>query len=376
MAAAQGVLDARVAAVKRGDRAAFLGTVDPMAPAAYREAQGRLLEGLHSLPLEHYALEARTADTGDLSAGLSARYSGAKVFLPETRERMRFTGYDAIDDVESLWLTFVERHGRWYVASDHDLDDVGLYSNVGVWDFGPVVVRPTAHFLALGHPDQANRLAALTSIGEEAMAILHSRWPLQWSEKIPMVLPGTTAELGAIIQSTVDLDKFVAFTAYSDTRDTGYTNTAARIYIQDKQLSRFGHDFQLQTLVHELDHAAVAPIGGPAIPAWVHEGVADWVGTGASLTEHRPKSSDGKLPRDYEFVAGSSPSITTSYAESRSAISYLARRSGKDAPARLVQALGAVNAAAGNADYWVDASLRRLFGFGFAEFQASWAAGK
>ena len=185
------------------------------------------------------------------------------------------------------------RNGRWYVASDRDLDDLGLYSNVGLWNFGPVVVHATPHFLALSHPADGNRLDAPAAIGAQAMNDLHARWPLAWSERIPMVLPGSVAELAAIIQSTVDLDKFVAFTAYSDTRDTGYANTAARIYIQDKALSQFGHDFQLDTLVHELDHAAVATFGGPAIPSWVHEGVADWVGTGTSLTEHKPRGSDG-----------------------------------------------------------------------------------
>jgi hypothetical protein len=361
--------------VRSGDKEAFLATVDPKASAAFRDAQGRLLDGLHSLPLEHYALQARLADSGDLGGGLVDRY-GAPVFLPETRESMRFTGYDATDDVESLWLTFVQRGATWYVANDTDLEALGLYSNVGLWDFGPVVVHTTAHYLALSHPAQAGRLDALTSIGEQAMAQLHARWPVPWSEKIPMILPGTLAELGAIIQSTVDLDKFVAFTAYSDLRDTGYANTAARIYIQDKELSQFGRDFQLQTLVHELNHAAVATFGGPAIPSWVHEGVADWVGHGVSLTERKPKGSDGKLPRDDEFVAGSSSSIAMAYDESRSAISFLARRAGRDAPAKFVQALGAVNVAAGNTDYWVDASLRRLFGFGLADLQAGWAAGR
>ena len=376
LVAVQKVLDARVAAVRSGDKAAFLATVDPQARGSFKDAEGKLLDGLHSLPLDHYALEARLTDNGDLGGGLSARYGGAKVFVPETRESMRFSGYDTVDDVESLWLTFVERDDKWYVASDTDLEGLGLDSNVGLWNFGPVVVHPTAHFLALSHPAQANRLDALTAIGEQAMAKLDSRWPIPWSEKIPMILPGSLGELGAIIQSTFDLEQFVAFTAYSDIRDTGYANTAARIYIQDKQLSQFDRDFQLETLVHELNHAAVAPFAGPEIPSWVHEGVADWIGHGATLTEHKPKGSDGKLPRDDEFEAGSGSAIQMAYDESRSAISYLARRAGRDAPAKFIQALGAVTVAAGNSDYWVDASLRRLFGFGLADLQAGWAAGR
>ncbi|MBV9254540.1 MAG: hypothetical protein JO054_09935 [Actinobacteria bacterium] len=376
LSAVQGVLDRRVAAVRAGDKEAFLATVDPAASAAFKDAQGKLLDGLHSLPLDHYALEARLADNGDLSGGLSSKYGGAKVFLPETREHMRFAGYDTVDDVESVWLTFVERGGQWYVANDRDAEGLGLYSDVGLWNFGPVVVHPTAHFLALSHPAQANRLDALTAIGEQAMTRLHARWPIPWSEKIPMVLPGSLTELGAIIQSTFDLDQFVAFTAYSDVRDDGYANTASRIYIQDKQLSQYDRDFQLETLVHELNHAAVATYAGPEIPSWVHEGVADWVGQGSSLTERKPKGSDGKLPRDDEFEAGSGSAITMAYDESRSAISYLARRAGRDAPAKFIQDLGSVTVAAGNSDYWVDASLRRLFGFGLADLEAGWAAGR
>jgi len=375
LAAVQRVLDARVAAVRSGDRNAFLATVDPQAPQSFKDSQAQLLDGLHSLPLDVFRLEAREQDTGDLSTGLSARYSGAPVFLPETRQVMRLTGFDQSDDVESLWLTFVQRAGRWYVASSTDLESVGLHSSVGLWDFGPVVVHPTPHFLAMSHPADANRLDALATIGAQAMSDLHARWPLPWSERIPMVLPGSVTELAAIIQSTVDLSKFVAFTAYSDIRDDGYANTAARIYIQDTTLSQYPTTYQLRTLVHELDHAAVAPIGGPIIPSWVHEGVADWVGTGALPTEHKPTGSDGVLPRDDEFGAGSATSIQMAYAESRSAISYLARRSGHDAPARLIQALGQLRVTAGDSAYWVDEVMRRLFGVGFAEFEAAWAAG-
>jgi hypothetical protein len=145
------------------------------------------------------------------------------------------------------------------------------------------------------------------------------------------------------------------------------------VYVQDRNLSRYNRDFQLSTLTHELDHAAVAPIASPNIPAWVHEGLADWVATGQSTGEGKPRGSDGLLPRDYQFTTGSSAEIVRSYAESRSAISYLASRFGVGAPSRFIKALGDLGTAAGSVDHNVDATLRRLFNISFEQFQAGWA---
>ena len=123
---AQALLDVRVAALSAGDRDAFLATVDPQAPKSFLDAQSRSFDGLHSLPLAGYALEARLDDSGDLGGKLSADYGGAKTFLPETRQRMRFRDYDDRDAVDSLWLTFVQRDGKWFVGGDNDLSALGI----------------------------------------------------------------------------------------------------------------------------------------------------------------------------------------------------------------------------------------------------------
>ena len=143
-----------------------------------------------------------------------------------------------------------------------------------------------------------------------------------------------------LLQSTIDLDKFVAFVSYGVVRDTGWETTAARVYIQDQNLSSYGRDYQVQTLTHELVHAAVAPIAGPFIRACIHEGLAEWEAYGQQVG--KPGSIGGfkTLPRDYQFSTGSSPSIVVAYAACQSAITALARRSGKGAPTALIAALG------------------------------------
>jgi hypothetical protein len=366
------VLDTRAGAVRSGNRDAWMATVDPQASGAFREAQSRSFDGLRSLPLVSFTLTARTDDSGDFGPALAARYGAAPVFVPETRQRLRFTDFDTTDEVDSLWLTFVQRGDRWYVAADRDMEPFGLDTARGLWDFGTVQAQPTAHFLVLSHPEQAVRARALAGIAEEAIATLGQRWHQPWDGRIPLVLPASVEELQDLLQSTIDLTKFVAFVSYGSVREGGWTPTAGRIYIQDRNLSRYGHAFQVETLVHELDHAAVAPLAGPFIPAWVHEGVADWVATGQRLNETRPAKANDTMPRDYEFVIGSQEDIVKAYGSARSAIGVLARAKGPDMPGAFIKAIGDVKVAPGSMDYQTDAALRRAAGMGVADLEALW----
>jgi hypothetical protein len=370
--AVQPVLDARAAALRNGDREAWLATVDPAAPASFRAAQTRQFDGLRQLPLAEFSLQARVDDRGDLGPAVAARYR-TRVFLPETRQVHRFAGYDDRQAVDRLWLTFVERGGRWYVGGDDDLEAVGLDTARGLWDLGRVATLDTDHFLVVHHPEQADRAAALAAIAEEAAAVLDARWDRPWSRRIPLVLPGSVEELEELLQSTIDLDNYVAFVSYEALRDDGFVATAPRIYVQDRNLSRYGRAFQVETIVHELVHAASVPLAGPFVPAWVHEGVADWVATGRPAGLRPPAGTDGRLPRDYEFVTGSRDAIVRSYAESRSATSFLADRHGSRAPADLFAAAGAPKVAAGSVDHHVDQAVRRVAGQPFAEFEPAWA---
>jgi hypothetical protein len=370
----QAVLDARVAALASGDRDAWLATVDPNAPSAFRDAQGNLFDGLRSLPLESYSLVARTEDTGDLAkgAGTDAKY-GAPTQLPETRQRMRIRGFDDRDAIDSLFLTYVDRGGQWKVAGDGDVADLGLDTARGLWDAGPVETLAGPHLLTIFHPAQVDRAKALAAIAEDAVTALRQRWDHPWSERIPLILPADTGELERLLQSTVDLDKFLAFVSYGAVRDEGWAATAPRIYIQDQNLSGYGRAFQVETLTHELSHAAGAPLAGPFLPTWVHEGVADWVATGRPTKEKKPAGSDGVLPRDHEFSTGSQVAIVRAYRESRSAISYLSARAGLTGPTAVFEEVGAAKVEPGSVDFHVDAALRHVAGLGLDDLQRGWA---
>ena len=367
----QELLDRREAAVTSGDENAFLATVDPQASAAFREAQRTLFAGLRSVPLEKYELEARTDDTGDLGPAAAAAYPGATVSLPETRQVMRVRGYDQSDAIDSLWLTYVQRDRQWYVGGDSDVADIGLETARGVWDGGPVATVTSERFIVLTHPGHEARARAILGAAEQAAARLDTVWDRPWSKRIPIVLPASIEELERILQTSLDLNKFVAFVGYGSLRDDGFENTAPRMYIQDRNLSRYPAAAQVETLVHELAHAAHVPLNGPFIPYWVHEGVADWLANGRPTGERRA-GGDASLPRDHEFAAGSSASILRAYREARSAVSTLSRVSGVPAVAGLFADLGAVRVEAGDSDYHVDAALRRVVGYGVPDLEARW----
>lgn len=366
LAAVNALLDRRERAVAEGDRAAWMATVDPDAPQAFRDAQGRQFDGLRSVPIERFALVARD-DQGDLAPERDR-------FLPETRMTYRFAGFDDRDAVDLLWLTYVQKGDRWFVASDTDVSDLGLDTARNLWDTGPVETSTTEHFLVLFHPAQRERALALAGIAEDAAATLARVWDRPWLGRIPLVLPGSVDELEVLLQSTIDLDKFVAFVSYGTDRDEAWAATAPRVYIQDRNLSAYGREYQVETLVHELAHAAGAALSGPFVPAWVHEGVADWLATGRRTDERKPRGSDGVLPRDHEFVSGPQAAIVRSYAESRSAVSWLAATKGAGAPSALFAALGGPKSAPGNVDHHVDQALRSTAGIGLADLQAGWAS--
>lgn len=371
-----GVLDEREAAVRAGDVDRWMATVDPRASAERLAAERRAFEGWASVPLGRFSLHIDDEDLVDLAAGdplaLADRYQAGEVSIPVVERRHQLEGFDDRDAVDYLFWTFVQRDGRWFVAGDDDLRHLGLDSATTLWELGPVVTRATDHFLFVSRPAQAGRAAALAEIAEEAHEILSDRWDRPWSGRLPVILPSSIPELEEILQSTFDLSSFVAFVLYDAVRDDGYRTTAPRIYIQDTNLSRHSRSFQLDTLVHELVHAAAAAASGPRVDVWLHEGLAEWVTEGRPAASGAPSGSDGRLPEAWEFRIGGSTAINTAYQEATSMVTHLAGID-PEAPVELFFRLGARQLTPGTDRQNASVVLRRLVGMTIDELEADWS---
>lgn len=373
------LLDRRAAAVRGRDREAFLATVDPEASEAFRARQGRLFDGLATVPLDAYRLELASEDVHDLSAAVPAerRREADEVRLPAVEEHLRITGVDGVDAVHDLWLTFARRDDRWYVHADEDVADLGLLTQRNLWDFGPVTFTESSRVAVVSAPDGAERAEALLEITEEAVGRL--RGGLDWAvpPKVLVVLPSSADQLEEILQTNFDLSNFVAFaTADVDRSDRagGWAWTSPRVYAQEDNLARHGRDFQVETLHHELVHVAAFDRAGPHVPNWLHEGHADYLALGRPGS--RPvEGSDGTLPLDHQFVTGDRSSILRSYRESTSAVAFLAEAVGPTAPSELFERLGAVRVEPGTWEHHLDRALEDVYGSGTEAFESDWAGG-
>ncbi|MBA2608190.1 MAG: hypothetical protein H0U92_04590 [Actinobacteria bacterium] len=354
------LLTARAKAEVASDRAAFADTIDPQAPAAFRDAQLKSFDGLTSLPVQSLSYDVRVDLIGDLTRAVSrSEYGGATVYLPQTIRALQFTLDADAPGLDDMWWTYVQRDGKWYVGGNDDVTDLGLEPTESMWDLAPVVTLQTPHVMLIVHPENRDRGQALAASAENALRTIAQRWTLPWPGRLVGFVPSSPDELATIIQATIDVKKFVAFISYAFDPES-LRATVPRLYVQDTNLSRYGTAQQTETLVHEFVHAAGAAYTGPYTPAWAQEGLADWIATGLPKPEAPTPQLNDTPPRNDQFGAGSQTDIVRAYRDSKSLVAELAVLKGKAAPFDFFKAMGADIVRPGNSDYVVDKSLAVL----------------
>ena len=377
--AVQQLLQKRAAAVISGDKRAFDATMS-FAPTAFRTNNDTWFSRMRALPLGSYSLSFDPNGYQDLADALSTRPAGDEVHVATVLEQIALTPYDATPSSEDLYLTVVRRGSTWSIASDTDLETIGLLSFRNVWDFAPVGQIARAGVLVLYQGDRATAQKILTAtVG--AIAYDKRRWPLQWPGRIVEIIPRSTSELSRILQTTFDLGPFVAFTASSESRPNAeYRLTGNRVYVQPATFFNTPAAYQQDTLSHELLHVATRGNAGEFTPAWMDEGDAQVFGQRQqpALVVLRARVANhtftGLLPEDFEFSLGSDDDIHDSYEEASSFVLYLNSRFGKNAGANLYRALGNESPVSfGTARYHLDHACRAAFGVGFADLERAWA---
>jgi hypothetical protein len=374
----QALLDMRAEAMRGGDREAFLATVDRFNPTFLRR-QSLLFDGFQRLGLSGYRLDLSFRLWPELTTDREvARYgASAEPTVLHVEERYSLGPYDEQPAIEDLFLTFVQRPGGWRIASDTDLDDLTLFSGRKLWEFEPVVARESEHFLYISHRSLLGAAGTVLRAAEEALDTVAEDWPLPWSEKVVILAPSTTSELGRLIQATFDLDVFVAFAASGVDRTRDWDLVGHRILFNWPRFSQYDEVTRQSVLTHELLHVATREYSGPVVPIFVEEGVAEWITGHDSATVLAGRVQNGLfdrlLPLDHEFISGSDAVILSAYQESSAAVRYAAEQFGEEAIARFYRELGSERRSSGTWRYHVDRAMGAAFGIGFEEFQRRWA---
>ena len=344
--AVRALLRQRAAAVLAHDRERLLDTIDPAA-AALRARQARLLDALRDVPLSGWTYSLDPSHAQPPSRGLDRRYG--TWWAPDVSLHYALAGFDAAPTERQQGLTFVRRAGRWYLAADDDFRS--HRTAYELWDGGSVVVARGASTLVLAHPDNGELVELLLRETDAAVPRVTAVWGQRWAQRVVLVVPASEAELRRLLPDLGDLSQIAALaTAELTHRGSGYHSVGDRVLIDPPNFARLGSLGRRVVLAHEVTHVASREATGPAVPTWLVEGLADYVGyhglgvplstsAGELGAEVRAGQLPARLPADQAF-AGNDPALAQVYEQSWLAVVLLARTYGEPALLRLYRTVG------------------------------------
>ena len=349
VAAAVRLMQTRTRAVQGRDKAAWMATVDdPRSP--FGVGQARMFDNLMALPDEGFTYDA-PAPAAPLSAG-RARAVGPGAWVGQTQGHYELAGYDRSPRTFSVAFTFVLRPGGWRISADSD----GVTTRQ-VWDLPGMTVVRGATSLVIGN-DSSARLRSFRDEADAGVVRVTAVWGPDWSSRVVLLAPATEEQFAALLHRTGDkgLDQLAAVTVGSTL--AGTSAGGDRVVINPLTYGDLGPSGRRVVVTHELTHVAARSSTTRAVPLWLSEGLADYVGysgldlprariAAPFLDRVRTAAARRRLPTDADFDPGRAQ-IAPAYAAAWLACVRLADRYGQG---RLVAfyraAAGAPAAAAG-----------------------------
>ncbi|WP_370591140.1 peptidase MA family metallohydrolase [Saccharopolyspora montiporae] len=374
-AAVRAVLDQRAQAVRQRDEAAFLASVDPAAPAEFREGQRRLYRNLAMVPFAawDYRVDGRSVVDVPETAG------AAETWSPRVSLRYALHGVDSAPTTRGLGYVFVRRGADWYLAADEVPDEPARRTWRGPWDFSELHPVATRSGLVIGHRENRAQTERVAAHLDEAVAEVNRVWGVRWPQRVGVLLPESPQELSELVGPEFSVDG-IAAVAIADRVDHAQRRVEGqRVVLNPRTAQRLSESSLRSVLVHEVTHIAARPDTVDGSPMWLLEGFADYVGyrdnpgSGAHLApdlarQVRISGPPGALPDDGDFHSAGR-NLDLAYQQSWSFVDYLAQRFG---PERVVQLYRRI-AATGDADE-VETALREVLGTDRGRLLADWGA--
>ncbi len=264
------LLAKRARAVLRGDRAAFLATVDRRR-AAYYWSQAALFARLRTVPFS--AVDYRVTDQRNwATATARRRYAPDRVYLPHLQLRYRFKGQDASPVLGRLSYTFVLTRSGWRIGGQGDTRPEWR-DDVQIWDAGPVRTRRTDRTLVVHHPGGETLAGRLLAAAERAYGEVAAAWTGRWERKVVILVPRDQTEAERLVDMR-DLSLIVALSSSSVESGPGGRVLGNRIVVNSTVLAPY-RNLELQNVVtHEMTHVATRTLGD--VPLFLAEGFAEY----------------------------------------------------------------------------------------------------
>ncbi|QFG25796.1 hypothetical protein [Actinomadura sp. WMMB 499] len=356
-ARAAAVLARRAAAVRSGDRAAFLATVAD-APAEFRAAEARRFDNLRRLPLGGWREE--------LADPRPAADADADEVVVRVRTRYRFRGFDDGDAARVRHLAFAPRSGAWAVTGDGS--GHGFFDDGAIWDAGPLTAVRGRACLVVGDTTGLDDLASLLDAAVPAVTAVVGTG---WARRAVLLAPADPGLAGDLADSRTDVASFAALAAV--TPGPGEGPGRDRVVVSPATFGRLNDLGRRVVLTHELTHVATGGARDGTTPLWLIEGFADYVGyrgTGvdvrAAAAELRREVAAGRPPARLpaaDAFAGGARRLSQAYQEAWLACRMIAERYGEATLVRFYRAAGRTP---------LTTALRDALGLTPARFTALW----
>jgi hypothetical protein len=378
LVAIRALLQRRSAAIVDHDRAAFLSTVDPD-EAGFFHSQARMFANLASVRFASWSYQIGSKPAGPDGRRL-AKYD-APVWAPaHFALHYRIAGFDPTATDLPQYPTFVERAGRWYLASLSDFRAQGDISATDLWDYAPVQVITHRSVLVLGAAGQKATMIDVADQMQAAIPRVTAVWGRHWARRVIVQVPSTQREMGAITGDHGDLSQIAALTSAEVSSTPGRPRPVGdRVTINPRTWRTLSHLGAAIVLTHELTHVATRADTGTQTPRWLAEGFADYVGfkgTGvavqtaaAELTKAvRAGRFPARLPGNAAF-GGAARRVPQAYEVSWLACRYIAVQYGQHALVRFYRSVGRSRLPTRAA---VATAVHRVLGVTAAQFTAGW----
>ena len=205
-------------------------------------------------------------------------------------------------------------------------------------------------------------------------------WGSRWAQRVVLLVPSTQHELSKVVDDYGDLDHIAAVaTAEVQTHPGRPDPVGDRVGINPDNWPKLSSLGRRIVLTHELTHVATRSVTGAAMPTWLAEGFADYVGylhsgiaTDFAAQELAADVRAGRVPTqlpDNNEFDGNSKQLSQAYEGAWLACRLIAQRAGQDGLVRFYHVVGA---SPESADAAVAAGLRRVLHESTAQFTAQW----
>ncbi|TXR52761.1 hypothetical protein [Quadrisphaera setariae] len=384
--AVQALLDARAAALVARDEqawnAAVAGdaSVSPAArPAldAYRTRTRAVFDRLAPVPLGSWSWQV--TGSGPALPAQRAEQLPARSWVARTTLVWSVSGAGDDPVRRQQDLTVVPSGDGWAVADDADGETVP-----DLWDLAPVsvVTSPRAVVIGTAERSELDRVAQLTTTGARAVDAV---WGQGWPRSTVVEVPADQAQMARLLGRDDDagLDQIAAVTTGELVGGAGATR-GDHVVVNPNGFGKLAPLGQQVVLTHELTHVATRSGATRAVPLWLSEGFADWVGyrgTGLSeqsvaadlATQVRAGRAPQALPTPDDFDPTRTSDVGPAYSSAWLAVTALARRYGDDRVVQLYRA-ASTEPGDGDADAALDAALASTLGTDRAEVVRLWRA--